>query len=165
VYRVGGDEFSIIGRTGSCEIFKKACYMCGAIRLPWDGLVPECEYNAYTFGRVGGVYGKQVKYVDADILERWLKGRNKIARHTIMQPDEIQTVMMYYVDKSDRDEAIKEHEMTLQDAMKEHDFKRCSEIQGDIDFLREGFSKLQEETNFESKDEVNDYTQSKKSTY
>jgi len=34
VYRVGGDEFSITGRTSSREVFQKVCQMCNAIRIP-----------------------------------------------------------------------------------------------------------------------------------
>jgi len=110
---------------------------------------------------VGGVYGKHVKYVDADILERWLKGKSKADRYTIAQPDEIPTVLMYYVDNCDRDKVIKEKESAILDAMDRRDFKRCSELQQYVDFLKEGFSKLQYESKFESVENEEDFTPTK----
>jgi len=157
VYRVGGDEFCIIGRTNCHKVFQKVCYMCGAIKIPWTRLVPDCTTNAYIFGRVGGVYGRQVRYEDADTIERWLKDKIKIDRNSIAQPHEIQTVTMYYVDKSDRDIVIREQEKAIEDAMVRRDFKRCSELQEYIKFLREGFNKLQNEKNANSGDDE-DYT-------
>lgn len=145
VYRVGGDEFVVFGRTKSREVFQKVAQMCAAIKLPWARLVPQCSSEASSFGRVGGVFGKNVRYVDADMLERYLKGTNTASRNTIVDSEKIETLILYYLDKNDRDEVINEQESAILEAMKKREFRLCAKIQRYIDFLREGFSKLKDE--------------------
>jgi len=102
--------------------------------------------------------------VDADILERWLKRKNKIDRRTIAQQHEIKTVLMYYVDKSDRIEVMKEYDIAIKDAMEKRQFKRCSEMQEYIVFLQNGFSKLQNEKDENSENTEEYLTLTKNST-
>jgi len=145
VYRVGGDEFVVLGRTKSREVFQKVAQMCAAIKLPWARLVPQCSSEASSFGRVGGVFGKNVRYVDADMLERYLKDTIAASRNTIVDSENIETLMLYYLDENDRNEVIHEHEIAIQKAMEKREFRLCIKIQRYINFLREGFSKLKDE--------------------
>jgi len=154
VYRVGGDEFALLGRTNSRSIFKKVCHMCAAIKVQWSKLVPHCNSPACSFGRVGGVYGKHARYADADILERCLKEKCIMDRKTLADPAKMQTVLLYYTDEDDREEVITWHEQAIQEAMGKRDFLRCSKLQNYTIFLRTGFKTLQKEKNM---DEENIY--------
>lgn len=120
--------------------------------------MPDCTSTASIFGRVGGVFGKHVRYVDADMLERSVKDKNKKDRHTLVDPEKIQRVLLYYLDKDDRAMVIEEHEKAIQDAVEKRDFEHCSKMQDYIDFLREDFTMIQDEKNTDSKEYEDDFT-------
>jgi len=147
VYRVGGDEFAITAlvRYNDRELFRSAAQSLADVQIPWVNLVVDCKSTGTIFARIGGVFGKYVKYEDADIIERNIKERNKHSRKTLMQPEKIERVLLYYLDADDRNWVIAENEKEIQAAVRMREFSRCSAIQDYIKFLREGFLALKKE--------------------
>jgi len=147
VYRVGGDEFVITALVGKNdrELFRSAAKCLSDIQIPWVDLLSDCTSEGAIFGRIGGVYGKSAKYEDADIIERNVKERNKNSRKTLMRPEKIDRVLLYYLDADDRNAVIAEYEKEIEAAAKMRQFSRCSEIQEYIKFLQEGFLSLKKE--------------------
>jgi len=116
-------------------------------------LVVDCKSTGAIFARIGGVFGKYAKYEDADIIERNIKERNKFNRKTLMQPEKIKRVLLYYLDADDRNWVITECEQQIEAAIRLREFSRCSEIQEYIKFLREGFLALKKENRSDVKHE------------
>jgi len=154
VYRVGGDEFAItaLARSTDREAFRRAAQSLADIRIPWLELVSDCTSDGIIFARIGGVFGKQAKYEDADIIERNVKERNKNSRKTLMQPEKINRLLLYYLDKEDRDVVITEYEKDIEESARRREFSRCSEIQEYIKFLEEGFISLKKENQLDTGD-------------
>jgi len=147
VYRVGGDEFAITAlvRSNDRELFRRAAQNLADIQIAWADLVVDCKSTGAIFARIGGVFGKYAKYEDADIIERNIKERNKYNRKTLMQPEKIERLLLYYLDADDRNWVITECEQQIEAAIRLRHFSRCSEIQEYIKFLREGFLALKKE--------------------
>jgi len=153
VYRVGGDEFAITAlvRSSDRELFRRAAQNLADIQISWEDLVVDCKSTGAIFARIGGVFGKYAKYEDADIIERNIKERNKFNRKTLMQPEKIERVLLYYLDVDDRNWVIAQCEREIQAAVRLREFSRCSEIQEYIKFLREGFLALKKENHSDGK--------------
>merc|ERR550534_1282795 len=97
VYRVGGDEFAITAlvRDKYRNFFKIAAQSLADVKIPWANLVDNCKSVSAIFARIGGVFSKYAKYQDADIIERFIKDRNKHSRKNMMRPDKIERLLLY----------------------------------------------------------------------
>merc|ERR550534_2907560 len=111
-----------------------------------------CKSPGAIFARIGGVFGKNAKYEDADFIERIIKDRNKYGRKNMKQPEKNERVLLWYSDENDRNWVIAQCEKDINVALQMQDFNRCYEIQEYIKFVLDGFLALKNANNSDCND-------------